>query len=398
MNIGIYVSSVDESIGLIASAAILAEALSAHNATEIIHHRRSTEPGAYSAITERKLSRVRFREAKEPPQFTTDPVHPDRRYEALRNWSHEVTCPYDLVITLTDRVPIYCSASRGILVISTPYGFLPQIYRQFWVDQIASYQLTLATSYYTQFWTRALWDTDCAVVHPPVNRPQTSVTKEKLVLAIQPFRVSRTETLQLLSAFDKVRSTLPDWSFTIAGKSGTSNSDRKFLESVREAADKVEVKICADLSAVELNSLCDKASCFWHMDLANDAYFNQGPDTQEGFSFPMVRAMATGAVPVVSNTGAFAEVIRHGESGLFANSVEELADRTVSLIRDETRFQEMAGKARERAACFQSELFIAAFLKQVQQTFGVRPPLAMSPARLWKRIVISASEWLALPR
>jgi len=138
VKIGIYNSSVDNFELGWGSAAILAHALSANHQTEMVIHEDSRREQD-EAIRQASLPQPAFRTVRDSPGIKTDPTRPDRRYEALRAWGDELTRPYDLFINFTDRIPIYNSAQRGVLVIQFPHNFAPRPYRAFWQQHLSTY-------------------------------------------------------------------------------------------------------------------------------------------------------------------------------------------------------------------------------------------------------------------
>lgn len=76
------------------------------------------------------------------------------------------------------------------------------------------------------------------------------------------------------------------------------------------------------------------------------------PVFYESFSFTLLGAMACGCPAVVSNTGAFSEII--GNAGLFAdpNSPRDLAEKFLDILTNEDLKRDLRHKGLERAAIF----------------------------------------------
>ena len=71
----------------------------------------------------------------------------------------------------------------------------------------------------------------------------------------------------------------------------------------------------------------------------------------------MVEAMSAGAVPVVYEHGGPAAIVRETGCGELFATTDELATKTVALVRDDTRRAELADAARARAAEFAYDRF-----------------------------------------
>ena len=208
MKVGIYNSCTENAID--ATASVLGNLLARHYESEIICFQEDiSKTPIDEAVSVRIIER--------PPQIVTDPNSPDRRYQTIRDWSNELTKPYDLFINIADRVPIYCSAPRGVLLIQSPHDFVPTIYRAFWQAHLDSYQLKLANSYYTRFWTNVLWELNCEVLYPPVSvlKPDQ---KDKLIVFPTKFDArNRDGQLMLISVFKELKTHLQEWSLTMLG-------------------------------------------------------------------------------------------------------------------------------------------------------------------------------------
>ncbi len=393
MKIGLYNSSIENSAVGSVSAAILAVALAVKHQTEIVCTPGSSTREQVALLCGGSPELVSFRTVEPPPQIITDPGSPDRRYEALRNWGDKLTSAYDLFINFSDRLPIYCSAARGVLIIQFPHDFIPSPYRELWVDHLNSYQLKLANSYYTQFWTRVFWEIDCPVLYPPVPKPPSSDVKENLIVSAGSFNATRPhKLLELVSAFQQLRMKLPDWSLSIIGNLDVNVASRKQFESVRDAANESGISVLANPSFETESKLFSRARIFWQA-----AGLGDDPDLEPGkvepFNLNVLRAMAARCVPLVMNRGGLSEVVRQGENGFFWTNIDELINYTLALAHDERQHRGFARAAQCRAHDFRPESYSDNFLLQSQAAFGIKHRPRANPLWLWKRLVNSAGQY-----
>ena len=95
---------------------------------------------------------------------------------------------------------------------------------------------------------------------------------------------------------------------------------------------------------------------FWH-----GAGFGEDlqthPDRFEHFGISVVEAMSAGAVPVVYEHGGPAAIVREAGCGEVFATTDELATKTVALVRDDARREILAAAARVRAADFAFDHF-----------------------------------------
>jgi glycosyltransferase involved in cell wall biosynthesis len=326
-----------------------------------------------------------------------DPGSPERRYQALRYWSNELTRPYDLFINFADRVPIHCSAPRGVLIVQFPYDFVPSLYRAFWVDHFASYQLKISNSYYTQLWTRMFWEFESVVVHPPVPPQTKDELKENLILVVDSLGTVRPgKQIELIKAFTKVKRRLPEWSLTIVGEVEKNGSGKRHFETVQKLAGNFGVMVRGNPTIEEQLELINRARIFW-LATGLEEDLNLHPEKAMPFSIPLVQSMSAGCVPLVTNSGGLSEIVRHGENGFFWDTTSQLVDRTLELA-DESLRLELAKLARTRALDFAPDCFASSFLEQLETTFGLRTGFTVRTARSWNRLVSSTRYFLSARR
>jgi|SRR5882724_1101169 len=391
MKIGIYNSCRDNAATGGLSAAVLASALSRRHQTEIIRTQQSPTPESLALSGECSLAEVSFRVVDPQPQNFTDPNRPDRRYQAIWDWSNELTRPYDLFINFADRLPIFCASPRGVLVIQFPHDFVPLVYQRLWRAHLDSYQLKLANSYYTRFWTSLFWELDCGVLYPPAPILNSQLAKDNLIVSAGPFNATQTHNqLKLISAFDDLRTYLPSWSLSMMGEVDEKTSSRRSFARLAESANDAGVSVFANPTSEQQLSLFSRAKLLWQATgLGED--LERAPERAEPFSMRLLQAMSAGCVPLAANCGGLPEVIRHDKNGFFWNDFAELTNYTRSLANDERKRLQLAKAARRRAWEFRPERYVSIFLRQLESAFGIRTYSRANPVWLWRRLVSSPS-------
>jgi glycosyltransferase involved in cell wall biosynthesis len=223
---------------------------------------------------------------------------------------------------------------------------------------LESYQVVAANSPYTARWIEELWGRSAAVLPPPV-RLRAGGSKRPVILAVGRFfpNVSghSKKQLELVEAFRVAcASGLEGWELHLVG--GCSNAERGYVETVRKAAVGLPVRFHVNARGEDLGELFSAASLFWH-----GAGFGEDlrthPDRFEHFGISVVEAMSAGAVPVVYEHGGPAAIVREGGCGELFATIEELAAKTVALVRDDARRDQLAAAARERATEFAYDRF-----------------------------------------
>ncbi|HEX9886185.1 MAG TPA: glycosyltransferase [Longimicrobiales bacterium] len=208
----------------------------------------------------------------------------------------------------------------------------------------------LANSAFTAEWIQRRWGVPATVLHPPA-RTVTPAAKERIILSVGRFHggARSKRQLEMVAAFRQLRERdgTEGWRLHLVG----SAMDHAYVETVRAAARDLPVELHLDLPAKELDDLYGRASLYWH---ATGLGIDEGarPENVEHFGITTVEAMSAGAVPVVIRKGGQPEILGDPPTGLLWDSVDELVEGSVGLIRDPGAREDLAGAARRRARAF----------------------------------------------
>ncbi|HEX5734496.1 MAG TPA: glycosyltransferase [Blastocatellia bacterium] len=386
MKVGIYNEPSGGGIGGAESTvAILADALSAADQVEIVHHRSALRLEDLREVSGARLDGVGLRYiAPEPYDFGLSHL-PWRRYRDARAWRASLSEPYDLFINVTHGIPPFCHARRGALIVLFPIGQQPAdepgnsralsvsallkkrtrlLYHDWeWQRRLGSYQIKATISEFSQAWTKRRWGADCKILYPPVDTHFDHSPKADLILSAGRFTTEGHSKKQseMIDAFRQMKDAgLKGWEFICAGSLGESAQDNSYFRSVERKAGQCGAEALSNLGRDCLKKFFERAKIFWHA--AGYAESDQRPEMFEHFGIVTVEAMAAGCVPVVINKGGQSEIVRHGVSGFLWDTFDELKEYTLLLARDDKLREEMAKQARLRAQLFSREVFVKDFL------------------------------------
>jgi glycosyltransferase involved in cell wall biosynthesis len=392
MRIGIYHSGKEHEVERNLAVGFLAQALANKHAIEIIRRPDSLSPEQLRLLCSRPLEDVGFRTVSSPPLQVADPGAPNQRYQVLRRWCDEVTGTYDLFVNFGEEVPIYCAAPRGVLVVQHAKNFMPNFYGAFWRQHLASYRLKLANSYYTRFWIRKFWGTDCPVLYPPVPLPPFTEQKENLIVLIQPLRLASAtqKVLELIGIFKQLQDKLPTWSLAVVVFRDEEDPGKNWLQQACVQLSPA-VQVLTNPTVEQQLALFQRCRLCW---LANgtNAELAFHPEAAISFDVALLQAMGAGCVPLVNNSGFLSEVLRHGENGFFWQTTTELIDSSFYLANNEAASLAFTTAARKRANEFRPEVYLERFQKQLRSVFdGSR---SHKPLAFWRRLMKAPEKFL----
>jgi glycosyltransferase involved in cell wall biosynthesis len=171
---------------------------------------------------------------------------------------------------------------------------------------------------------------DSRTFHPGVKSRLDLPSRYALFVgSLQP----RKNLARLLSAWGRMKDTVPDAWLLIAGTGGSA-----FRTITLAAAERV--KFLGAVPDADLPGLYASATVFIL------------PSLEEGFGLPLLEAMASGTMVMTSRAGALPEVV--GDSGMFFNplDVAEIADTLGSGLQDAELRESLCEKGLDRAQRF----------------------------------------------
>ena len=326
MKLGIYNDLTVHTLGGAEYAvAVLAEDLKRGHSVEIVNHCPTMSVEELAEFAGADLDGVQMRHVPYSRQPYGGGRNLFRRYRHERNWQADLSVPYDLFINFAHWIPPFCHAPVGVLIVLFPLFVPPEIwvgermvarptrpirkclhdwyYSWQWPRRLASYDVKLAISHFTQSWTRQWWDISCPVLYPPVNSEVEAVEKSKMILSVGRFTpsdaIDSKKQLELTRVFfEMTDARKAGWQFNCAGRVSDVPVDQFYFEMVRNLGDSCSAHALANVPREEVNRLFAKSAIFWHATgLGTD--LDKEPYAAEHFGISTGEAMAAGCVPVV---------------------------------------------------------------------------------------------------
>lgn len=177
------------------------------------------------------------------------------------------------------------------------------------------------------------------VLYPAIDDFHTGAGKKNIILSVgRIFRGSYNDKRYdaLIEGFKLLCDTsgTKDWEYHIVGNSGPDPASRVYLEELQKSAGGYPVRFFVNEPYARLRDHYAEAAIFWH-GAGYGIDEQEDPERTEHFGMTTVEAMSTGCIPVVVNNGGQKEIVRHDESGFVWNTLQELSEMTLRVIRDD---------------------------------------------------------------
>ena len=224
--------------------------------------------------------------------------------------------------------------------------------------RLASYDLVLSNSKYTQKWIKRYWERDAQVLYPPVNflttnhQPLATSTKGRLPSGQKQnwiVSVGRFFTLGhgkkqeiLIEAFKKLsdsqandqRPATNDFELHLIGGVGKEPSSIRYVEQLKEMAKGYPIFFHFNIKQEEVEKILMQSKIYWHATgygVDKEKY----PIRFEHFGIAPVEAISAGCIPILFNGGGLPEIIEKlhlpMKNHLFTTAEELIQKTTVCL-------------------------------------------------------------------
>ena len=215
-----------------------------------------------------------------------------------------------------------------------------------------SYSLFLPNSEFTKSWFDAYWNKPSKVLYPPVKmKPITYEEFEKkdnIILAVDRL-VRDKKVIEMINAFSKLQERIQsNYRFVIIG--APNPKQMSYYKEIKDKIEGMSVELYSDISIEELSSWYKRAKIFWHA--KGYGVDENDPFNMEHFGLTTVEAMINGCVPIVINKAGQKEIVENNSQGFKWDTLDELVEKTIGLIENNSVRVEMANNAVKRGCEF----------------------------------------------
>jgi len=232
-----------------------------------------------------------------------------------------------------------------------------------------TYDQIISISEYSSAWIKKTWKRSSVILFPPVDiQSFRCAAKENIILSVGRFfpEHHNKKQLELTRVFLDLLRQNPDemkgYKLCLAGGLSDKKSHRAYVDQIKELAQGAPVEVLTNISFKDLVDLFSKSKIFWHASGAGVSP-EKHPEKFEHFGITTVEAMASGSIPIVINKGGQVEIIKDGESGFLFEDFEELKKKTLEVIADENKFEDLKKRAMSESLRFSNENFKKNLLK-----------------------------------
>ncbi len=289
--------------------------------------------------------------------FIASPLGTDASFWNKLQWTKK----FDVLYYATDGSLFFSLAKKNILHIQIPFTNL--LWKPLDRLKLWNWQVKNTNSHFTKRVIEKNWFTKVDYVHYPVIvNPQleTKTKKKKVILNVGRFFSHLHSKRQdvLVDIFAKLNA--KDWTLVLAG----SVEDEFYLQTVKDRAQGLNVKIMTGISRASLIELYKEASIYWH---ATGYGIDEvaEPAKCEHFGISTVEAMSFGVAPIVINKGGQKEILSGLLNKWLWNDQEECVALTKQLINNDRQLNRVANIALKRAEEFSEKKFESTLWKMI---------------------------------
>lgn len=262
---------------------------------------------------------------------------------------------YDICIVLSDGSIPLVACKKLFLHIQQPLhtSQTKNLWEKFKLSRVTK---IFCNSTYTKSFLPPLLRDKTTIIYPSVPIMARKVEKQNWILHVGRFRVKNIangdykKQSVMVEAFKKVVDKgLKNWKFVLAVS--IQDKDKEEFEEMKKSAKNYPVEFFINKSNSELWDLYSKSKIYWHASGYGEDLVKH-PEFAEHFGISTVEAMGAGCVPIVINAGGQKEIVTDSKNGYLWNTLSELEEKTLFLIKNTKKLEILSENAKKRAADF----------------------------------------------
>lgn len=270
------------------------------------------------------------------------------------------TAKYDAIIVLSDgSIPLV--RAKLFMHIQRP---LEHIKLNFF-DKIKMKRVSriFCNSEFTKKFIDKTYGIHSDIIYPPVALHPLKLKKENTILHVGRFRPFdkvngskdyKKQYIMLNTFKEMVDQGLKNWKFVLAVSVNTEGKDA--FEDMKKKADDYPIEFELNKSNQALWENYSRAKIYWHASGFGENLVEH-PEYAEHFGISTVEAMGARCVPVVINAGGQKEIVKDGINGFTWDTIEELKEKTLTLIDSPKLLDTLSTEAEKKAHDFSLEKF-----------------------------------------
>lgn len=232
---------------------------------------------------------------------------------------------------------------------------------------IKSYSGFISISDFTKQNLQLMYGVTSDIVAPPIAMECSSFSdlnrKERIILAVD--RIVPDKCLiEMITTFKQIIDNgYSGFRFVIVGNKDTGEMD--YYSKIEKMSKNYPIELHTDVGYEELVSWYKKALIFWHA--KGFGISDQDPFNMEHFGMTTVEAMKNGCIPIVINKAGPREVVSKVSEELLWDSLEELKDKTISVISNEETIKALQKKVLGEAQKYNIDSFKLRIVEVVER-------------------------------
>ncbi|MCX6724484.1 MAG: glycosyltransferase family 4 protein, partial [Candidatus Shapirobacteria bacterium] len=265
---------------------------------------------------------------------------------------------YDLIFYLSDGSLPFLFGKKNIIHFQVPFH---NVNGKSLANKIKLSRINkvVCNSFFTKGFIDKEFGIKSSIVYPPVDiNSFKPLKKENIILNVARFTTLLHNKRQdvLVESFKRLlkeNTKVKDWKLILAGG---AEEGKELVARLKKISIGYPIEIITNPQFNHLKQLYGQAKIFW---TAAGFGFDElkEPEKMEHFGITTVEAMAAGCVPLVINKGGQKEIVKEGKNGLLWEKETELIAKTLSLMRNEGKWQELSKEAQKRSKDFSEKIF-----------------------------------------